>query len=275
MNEVRKTYKMFVGNKFIRSESGRTYSIKQNKEVIELPQASKKDIRDAVSSAKQGYSSWSGLTAYNRAQVLYRLSEMIEGRKSSYVELLKESGVKSDTAKKDVEKAIEALIWYSGLADKWEQLIGNLNPVSGSYLNISHQEPLGVTFVFPRDSLSLHGLVLSVLPPLTVGCSVIMLNNGAGLLSVMLSEDVHNSDMPPGAWNILTGEYDGIIEDISKHVEIRGIAVASDFNNDDYKKIQESGSESVKRTSRVNESMDIMSLIPFLETKTVWHPKGK
>ena len=275
MNEVRKTYKMFVGNKFIRSESGRTYSIKQNKEVIELPQASKKDIRDAVSSAKQGYSSWSGLTAYNRAQVLYRLSEMIEGRKSSYVELLKESGVKSDTAKKDVEKAIEALIWYSGLADKWEQLIGNLNPVSGSYLNISHQEPLGVTFVFPRDSLSLHGLVLSVLPPLTVGCSVIMLNNGAGLLSVMLSEDVHNSDMPPGAWNILTGEYDGIIEDISKHVEIRGIAVASDFNNDDYKKIQESGSESVKRTCRVNESMDIMSLIPFLETKTVWHPKGK
>jgi len=275
MNEVRKTYKMFVGNKFIRSESGRTYSIKQNKEVIELPQASKKDIRDAVSSAKQGYSSWSGLTAYNRAQVLYRLSEMIEGRKSSYVELLKESGVKSDTAKKDVEKAIEALIWYSGLADKWEQLIGNLNPVSGSYLNISHQEPLGVTFVFPRDSLSLHGLVLSVLPPLTVGCSVIMLNNGAGLLSVMLSEDVHNSDMPPGAWNILTGEYDGIIGDISKHVEIRGIAVASDFNNDDYKKIQESGSESVKRTSRVNESMDIMSLIPFLETKTVWHPKGK
>ncbi|MBB37640.1 MAG: aldehyde dehydrogenase [Actinobacteria bacterium] len=275
MNEVRKTYKMFVGNKFIRSESGRTYSIKQNKEVIELPQASKKDIRDAVSSAKQGYSSWSGLTAYNRAQVLYRLSEMIEGRKSSYVELLKESGVKSDTAKKDVEKAIEALIWYSGLADKWEQLIGNLNPVSGSYLNISHQEPLGVTFVFPRDSLSLHGLVLSVLPPLTVGCSVIMLNNGAGLLSVMLSEDVHNSDMPPGAWNILTGEYDAIIEDISKHVEIRGIAVASDFNNDDYKKIQESGSESVKRTYRVNESMDIMSLIPFLETKTVWHPKGK
>ena len=275
MNEVRKTYKMFVGNKFIRSESGRTYSIKQNKEVIELPQASKKDIRDAVSSAKQGYSSWSGLTAYNRAQVLYRLSEMIEGRKSSYVELLKESGVKPDTAKKDVEKAIEALIWYSGLADKWEQLIGNLNPVSGSYLNISHQEPLGVTFVFPRDSLSLHGLVLSVLPPLTVGCSVIMLNNGAGLLSVMLSEDVHNSDMPPGAWNILTGEYDGIIEDISKHVEIRGIAVASDFNNDDYKKIQESGSESVKRTYRVNESMDIMSLIPFLETKTVWHPKGK
>ena len=275
MNEVRKTYKMFVGNKFIRSESGRTYSIKQNKEVIELPQASKKDIRDAVSSAKQGYSSWSGLTAYNRAQVLYRLSEMIEGRKSSYVELLKESGVKSDTAKKDVEKAIEALIWYSGLADKWEQLIGNLNPVSGSYLNISHQEPLGVTFVFPRDSLSLHGLVLSVLPPLTVGCSVMMLNNGAGLLSVMLSEDVHNSDMPPGAWNILTGEYDAIIEDISKHVEIRGIAVASDFNNDDYKKIQESGSESVKRTYRVNESMDIMSLIPFLETKTVWHPKGK
>ena len=275
MNEVRKTYKMFVGNKFIRSESGRTYSIKQNKEVIELPLASKKDIRDAVSSAKQGHSSWSGLTPYNRAQVLYRLSEMIEGRKSSYVELLKESGVKSDVAKKDVEKAIETLIWYSGLTDKWEQLIGNLNPVSGSYLNISHQEPLGVTFVFPRDSLSLHGLVLSVLPPLTVGCSVIMLNNGAGLLSVMLSEDDHNSDMPPGAWNILTGEYDGIIEDISKHVEIRGIAVASDFNNDDYKKIQESGSESVKRTYRVNESMDIMSLIPFLETKTVWHPKGK
>ena len=238
MNEVRKTYKMFVGNKFIRSESGRTYSIKQNKEVIELPQASKKDIRDAVSSAKQGYSSWSGLTAYNRAQVLYRLSEMIEGRKSSYVELLKESGVKSDVAKKDVEKAIETLIWYSGLTDKWEQLIGNLNPVSGSYLNISHQEPLGVTFVFTRDSLSLHGLVLSVLPPLTVGCSVIMLNNGAGVLSVMLSEDVHNSDMPPGAWNILTGEYDGIIEDISKHVEIRGIAVANDFNKDDYKRIQ-------------------------------------
>ena len=275
MSEVRKTYKMFVGNSFVRSESGRTYSLEQKNEVIELPQASKKDVRDAVSSAKKGYSSWSSLTPYNRAQILYRLSEMVEGRKASYVQILKESGISTSTAKKDIDKAIEVLIWYSGITDKWEQLSGNLNPVAGSYFNISHQEPLGVSFIFPRDDLSLNSLLLSILPPLSVGCSVISLSREAGVLAIMLAEDVHNSDMPSGALNILTGDYEVIVGDVSKHVEIKGIGVNPDFNNDDYTKIQSNGSESVKRVFKFNESMNLLSLTPYLETKTVWHPKGK
>ena len=275
MSEVRKTYKMYVGNSFIRSESGRTYSIELGSEIIELPQASRKDVRDAVSQAKKGYESWSSLSPYNRAQILYRLSEMIEGRKASYIELLKESGIKNKEAKKDIDEAIEILIWYAGITDKWEQLSGNLNPVEGSYLNISHQEPLGVSFIFPRDTVSLKSLLLCILPPISVGCSVISLSNDAGVLAIMLAEDLNNSDLPSGVWNILTGGYSNIIEDISKHVEIKSIGVNTDFDNKDYTIIQSNGSESVKRTFTMNETLNLLSLIPFLETKTVWHPKGK
>jgi len=275
MSEVRKTYKMYVGNSFVRSESGRTYSIELSSEIIELPQASRKDVRDAVSQAKKGYESWSSLSPYNRAQILYRLSEMIEGRKASYIELLKESGIKNNEAKKDIDEAIEILIWYAGITDKWEQLSGNLNPVAGSYFNISHQEPLGVIFIFPRDTVSLKSLLLSLLPPLSVGCSSISLSKTAGALAVMLAEDLNNSDLPLGVWNILTGSYSNIIEDISKHVEIKGIGVNMDFDNKDFTIIQSNASESVKRTFRMNERLNLLSLHPFLETKTVWHPKGK
>jgi len=275
MNEVRKTYKMYVGNSFIRSESGRTYSIELSSEIIELPQASRKDVRDAVSQAKKGYESWSSLTPYNRAQILYRLSEMIEGRKASYIEFLKESGIKNNKAKKDIDEAIEILIWYAGITDKWEQLTGNLNPVAGSYLNISHQEPLGVSFIFPRDTISLKSLLLCILPPLSVGCSVISLSKNAGALAITLAEDLNNSDLPAGTWNILTGSYSNIIEDISKHVEIKGIGVNMDFDNKDYTIIQSNASESVKRTFSMNETLNLLSLNPFLQTKTVWHPKGK
>ena len=275
MNEVRKTYKMYVGNSFIRSESGRTYSIELSSEIIELPQASRKDVRDAVSQAKKGYESWSSLSPYNRAQILYRLSEMIEGRKASYIEFLKESGIKNNKAKKDIDEAIEILIWYAGITDKWEQLTGNLNPVAGSYLNISHQEPLGVSFIFPRDTISLKSLLLCILPPLSVGCSVISLSKNAGALAITLAEDLNNSDLPAGTWNILTGSYSNIIEDISKHVEIKGIGVNMDFDNKDYTIIQSNASESVKRTFSMNETLNLLSLNPFLQTKTVWHPKGK
>ena len=275
MNEVRKTYKMYVRNSFIRSESGRTYSIELSSDIIELPQASRKDVRDAVSQAKKGYESWSSLTPYNRAQILYRLSEMIEGRKASYIELLKESGIKNNKAKKDIDEAIEILIWYAGITDKWEQLTGNLNPVAGSYLNISHQEPLGVSFIFPRDTISLKSLLLCILPPLSVGCSVISLSKNAGALAITLAEDLNNSDLPAGTWNILTGSYSNIIEDISKHVEIKGIGVNMDFDNKDYTIIQSNASESVKRTFSMNETLNLLSLNPFLQTKTVWHPKGK
>jgi len=275
MSEVRKTYKMFLGNEFVRSESGRTYSLEQGKEIVELPQASKKDVRDAVSVAKKGYQSWSGLTPYNRAQVLYRLSEMIEGRKELYIKVLKEFGVKDSEAKKDVKDAIEALVWYAGLSDKWEQVSGNLNPVAGPYFNISHQEPLGVSFIFPRDNVSLKSFLLSILPPLCVGCSVICISQESGVLAILLAEDIHNSDLPPGTLNILTGSYSNIIEDISRHVEIRGVGVSEDFNNDSFTTIQSNGSDSVKRTFILNESLNLLSLNPFLETKTVWHPKGK
>ena len=139
MIEIKKTYKNYVGGKYVRSESGKTFTLSLKNDSFEVPLTSKKDIRDAVTASKKGFQNWSQISPYTKTQILYRLSEMIEGNKDSYVELLKSHGVSSQAAKKDVDLSIQNLVWFAGLADKWEQLTGNLNPVSGEYFNISHQ----------------------------------------------------------------------------------------------------------------------------------------
>ncbi|MDC2999393.1 aldehyde dehydrogenase family protein [Acidimicrobiaceae bacterium] len=275
MTEVKKTYKHYVDGKFVRSESGKVYAIDLKKEKYEIPLTSKKDLRDAVTSSKAGFVKWNSLTMYNKSQILYRLSEMIEGNKESYVALLQQHGLTKKDSKNDVEDAVNTIIWYAGIVDKWEQLTGNLNPVAGEYFNISHQEPIGVTFSLSSDDISLNSLVKSFLPAMSVGCSVISFTNQNAVLALKLSEDINNSDFPSGSLNILTGNFENIVEDVGAHVEIRLAAIYSNISNDLLETLDVKGSDSVKRIVNLPSDEGLGSIIPFVETKTVWHPKGQ
>ena len=275
MTEVKKTYKHYVDGKFVRSESGKVYAIDLKKEKYEIPLTSKKDLRDAVTSSKAGFAKWNSLTMYNKSQILYRLSEMIEGNKESYIALLQQHGLTKNDSKNDVEDAVNTIIWYAGIVDKWEQLTGNLNPVAGEYFNISHQEPIGETFSLSSDDISLNSLVKSFLPAMSVGCSVISFTNQNAVLALKLSEDINNSDFPSGSLNILTGNFENIVEDVGAHVEIRLAAIYSNISNDLLETLDVKGSDSVKRIVNLPSDEGLGSIIPFVETKTVWHPKGQ
>ena len=275
MTDIKKTYKNYVHGKFVRSESGKVYSIDLKEEKYEIPLTSKKDIRDAVTSSKEGFKNWNQLTMYNRSQILYRLSEMIEGNKESYIILLQDHGLSKNEAKNDIENSINTIIWYAGLVDKWEQLTGNLNPVAGEYFNISHQEPIGVTFTLNSNSISLDDLVKSFLPALTVGCSVINFSEKNAVIALKLSEDINNSDFPAGSLNIIAGKFENIVEDVGGHVEIKHAVIYDDISIESKTIIGEKGSESVKRISFQPPTSGLSSILPFIETKTVWHPKGK
>ena len=274
MIEIKKTYKNYVGGKYVRSESGKTFTLNLKNDSFEVPLTSKKDIRDAVTSSKAGFEKWSEISPYTKTQILYRLSEMIEGNKDSYVDLLVLCGSTKNQAKKDVETAIENIVWYAGLADKWEQVSGNLNPVNGEYFNISHQNPIGVVFSLNSNNNSLTSLLNSIIQPLTVGCSVISFSEESSIIALKFAEDINNSDFPPGSLNILSGQFENVFEDVSKHVEINLISICKEIPNEMLKKIQENASSSVKRIVNIPSIDGISSILPFLETKTVWHPKG-
>ena len=274
MIEIKKTYKNYVGGKYVRSESGKTFTLNLKNDSFEVPLTSKKDIRDAVTSSKAGFEKWSEISPYTKTQILYRLSEMIEGNKDSYVDLLVLCGSTKNQAKKDVETAIENIVWYAGLADKWEQVSGNLNPVNGEYFNISHQNPIGVVFSLNSNNNSLTSLLNSIIQPLTVGCSVISFSEESSIIALKFAEDINNSDFPAGSLNILSGQFENVFEDVSKHVEINLISICKKIPNEMLTKIQENASSSVKRIVNMPSIDGISSILPFLETKTVWHPKG-
>ena len=275
MTEIKKTYKNYVDGKYVRSESGKTYTIELKSESYELPLTSKKDLRDAVTSSKKGFDSWNKLSQYNRTQIIYRLSEMLEGNRDSYVELLVDHGLTKSTANKDIDNAINTIVWYAGLADKWEQLTGNLNPVDGEFFNISHQEPLGVVFTLNSDEVSIDKLIRSFLPSLSIGCSVISFSEKNAVLSLKLAEDVNNSDLPSGSLNLLSGDFTKVFDDISRHVEINALASYKKLNKESLKTINENASTSVKRIFHLPSEDGLSSILPFIETKTVWHPKGR
>ena len=275
MTEIKKTYKNYVGGSYVSSESGKTFTVELKNQNYELPLTSKKDLRDAVTSSKKGYESWNKLTEYNRTQILYRLSEMIEGNKESYIELLQEHGLTKAAATKDVDNAIDTVVWYAGLADKWEQVTGNLNPVAGDYFNISHQEPIGVVFTLNSSDVSIDKTIRSFLPAMTVGCSVISFSENNSVISLKLAEDVNNSDLPEGTLNFLAGDFSKIIDDVSRHVEVNALALYGKLNKENLKTINENASTSVKRVFNLPSEEGLSSVLPFIETKTVWHPKGR
>jgi acyl-CoA reductase-like NAD-dependent aldehyde dehydrogenase len=275
MNEIKKTYKNYVGGKYIRSESGKTFRIELKNDFYEVPLTSRKDIRDAVVAAKKGFTEWQKLTPYNKTQILYRLSEMLEGNFDTYQQILQDSGLTKAKAKEDIQNSLDSLIWYAGMADKWEQMTGNLNPVAGDFFNISHQESLGVVFTLNSTENSLNNLLLNMLPALTTGCSVISFNEENSVLALKLAEDINNSDLPAGALNIMSGKFELIINDVSNHVEITAMAIYKELTTKEKKVIRENASKSLKRVYITPPTKGLEALFPFIETKTVWHPKGR
>ena len=274
MNEIKKTYKNYVGGKYVRSESGKTFRIELKNDFYEVPLTSRKDIRDAVVAAKKGFTDWQKLTPYNKTQILYRLSEMLEGNFDTYQQILQDSGLTKAKAKEDIKNSLDSLIWYAGMADKWEQMTGNLNPVAGDFFNISHQESLGVVFTLNSSEHSLNNLLLNMLPALTTGCSVISFNEENSVLALKLAEDINNSDLPPGALNIMSGKFELIIDDVSNHVEITAMALYKKVTTEEKTLIRENASKSLKRVYITPPTKGLEALLPFIETKTVWHPKG-
>lgn len=274
MNEIKKTYKNYVGGKYIRSESGKTFRIELKNDFYEVPLTSRKDIRDAVVAAKKGFTEWQKLTPYNKTQILYRLSEMLEGNFDTYQQILQDSGLTKVKAKEDIKNSLDSLIWYAGMADKWEQMTGNLNPVAGDFFNISHQESLGVVFTLNSSEHSLNNLLLNMLPALTTGCSVISFNEENSVLALKLAEDINNSDLPSGALNIMSGKFELIIDDVSNHVEITAMALYKKVTTEEKTLIRENASKSLKRVYINPPTSGLEALLPFIETKTVWHPKG-
>ena len=275
MNEIKKTYKNYVGGKYIRSESGKTFRIELKNDFYEVPLTSRKDIRDAVVAAKKGFTDWQKLTPYNKTQILYRLSEMLEGNFDTYQQILQDSGLTKAKAKEDIKNSLDSLIWYAGMADKWEQMTGNLNPVAGDFFNISHQESLGVVFTLNSSEHSLNNLLLNMLPALTTGCSVISFNEENSVLALKLAEDINNSELPPGALNIMSGKFELIIDDVSNHVEITAMALYKKVTTEEKTLIRENASKSLKRVYITPPTIGLEALLPFIETKTVWHPKGR
>ena len=275
MNEIKKTYKNYVGGKYVRSESGKTFRIELKNDFYEVPLTSRKDIRDAVVAAKKGFTDWQKLTPYNKTQILYRLSEMLEGNFDTYQQILQDSGLTKAKAKEDIKNSLDSLIWYAGMADKWEQMTGNLNPVAGDFFNISHQESLGVVFTLNSSEHSLNNLLLNMLPALTTGCSVISFNEENSVLALKLAEDINNSDLPPGALNIMSGKFQLIIDDVSNHVEITAMALYKKVTTEEKTLIRENASKSLKRVYITPPTKGLEALLPFIETKTVWHPKGR
>ena len=286
--DVRKTYKLAIGGQFPRSESGRTYEVTDAKGAFlaNASQASRKDARDAVSAARKAFPGWSGKTAYNRGQVVYRIAEVLEGRRSQFVEEVQRSeGGTKRQADAVVDAAVDRLVWYAGWADKLAQVVGGTNPVAGPYFNFSVPDPTGVVAVLaPRDS-SLLGLVSVVAPVVVTGNTCVVAASAAmPLPAITFAEVLATSDVPGGVVNVLTGPLADTAPTLASHMDVNAIDLTgaagdpSDAGVDPVE-LEVAAAENLKRVRRpaaedwtADPGIDRMTWV--LETKTVWHPMG-
>ena len=281
---VPKTYKLYIGGKFPRSESGRVYEIATAKGVFlaNVAKASRKDARDAVVAARAAQSGWAGATGYNRGQVLYRIAELLEGRRAQFVEELRQGeGLSESVAQKQVDTAIDVWVWYAGWADKYVQVAGNGNPVSGPYFNISTPEATGVVAIIAPQASSLLGLVSVIAPALVSGNTVVVVaSERAPLSAISLSEVLATSDVPGGVVNVLTGSAAEIAPWLASHADVNALdlAGAGDLaGNLGWVDLQIAGAETLKRVLPPEDGVPAPSverITFFTETKTVWHTKG-
>lgn len=282
--DVRKTYKLFIGGKFPRSESGRSYEVVGPKGdfIANAAQASRKDLRDAVVAARSAFSGWSGATAYNRGQVLYRVAELMEGRREQFVgELRSMLGVSARQADAEVTAAIDSWVWHAGWTDKVDAVAGNMNPVAGPFFNISTNQPTGVVVTFAPQSGPLVGLVNSIAPIILTGNTVVALASEKHPLSaISLSEVLATSDVPGGVVNLLTGSVSEVSGWAASHLDVNAIDLEGAAEID-WVALEVAAAENLKRVVRPGQFGDrslpqtsLDQILAYLEVKTVWHPKG-
>jgi acyl-CoA reductase-like NAD-dependent aldehyde dehydrogenase len=266
--EVRKTYKLFINGEFVRSESGRAYRFDGN---VNIPRGSRKDLRDAVRAARGAVSGWSARTAMNRGQILYRAAEMLDGRRAQFVELLGSARA----AHKEVDDAVEALVWYAGWTDKLAQVIGATNPVSGPYFNFTIPEPTGVVGIVAPQEPALAGLVRRMAPALCGGNAlVVLVPEETPLPALTLAEVLATSDLPAGVVNVLSGFRKELLPWLASHMDVNAIDVAG-CTPDEVTEIEKAAADNVKRVVKhAPEEMSPYLITAFMEMKTVWHPVG-
>ncbi|MCP8712554.1 aldehyde dehydrogenase family protein [Streptomyces cellulosae] len=280
---VFKTYKLYVGGKFPRSESGRVYEVTdaKGKWLANAPRSSRKDARDAVVAARKAFGGWSGATAYNRGQILYRIAEMLEGRRDQYVREVGEAeGLSRSKAAAQVDAAIDRWVWYAGWTDKIAQVVGGGNPVAGPFFNLSSPEPTGVVAVLAPQESSFLGLVSVVAPVIATGnTAVVIASEKAPLPALSLGEVLATSDLPGGVVNILSGRTAEIAAPLAAHQDVNAIDLAG-ADEVLAKELEIAAADNLKRVLRP-QPVDDWAAAPgtdrmtaFLETKTVWHPTG-
>ncbi|MFF7966096.1 aldehyde dehydrogenase family protein [Streptomyces sp. NPDC007903] len=279
---VFKTYKLYVGGKFPRSESGRVYEVTDSKGnwLANAPQSSRKDARDAVVAARKAFGGWSGATAYNRGQVLYRVAEMLEGRKEQFVrEVAEAEGLSKAKAAAVVDAAIDRWVWYAGWTDKIAQIVGGANPVAGPYFNLSSPEPTGVVAVLAPQDSSFLGLVSVLAPVIATGnTAVVVASAKAPLPALSLGEVLATSDVPGGVVNILSGGTAELGAPLAAHQDVNAIDLAG-ADAELAKELEIAAADNLKRVLRPQPvdhtaTPGIDRMTAFLETKTVWHPTG-
>jgi acyl-CoA reductase-like NAD-dependent aldehyde dehydrogenase len=275
--DVNKTYKLFIGGAFPRSESGRVYEIKgADKKFIANPAlASRKDLRDAVVAAKSAQPGWANATAFNRGQVLYRMAEMLEGRSEQFInEIISLEGVTKKAAQLQVSQAIDCLVWYSGWCDKLASISGSQNQVSGSFYNFTTPEALGVVSVFAEAKPSLLATVRALAPVLAGGNSAILIaSENFPLPAISLGEVIATSDLPGGVVNILTGKASELIPWVGSHMDIDGIDLTG-VSKKQEEELRLAGVDNLKRIFRFSNTDHPERILSFMEQKTIWHPIG-
>lgn len=281
---VAKTYKLYIGGAFPRSESGRSYPVldTKGKFLANAAQASRKDVRDAVVAARKAFSGWSGATAYNRGQVLYRVAELLEGRREQFIaEVTASEGSPAKRAQSIVDAAIDRWVWYAGWADKIANVLGAANPVAGPYFSFSVPEPTGVVGLLAPQESALLGLVSVLAPAIVTGnTAVVVSSQQRPLPAITLSEVLATSDVPNGVVNILTGTTTELAPWLAAHADVNALdltGASADIRSD----LEKSAAGTVKRVLRTpaiepdwTKKSDVSRLRAFLETKTVWHPMG-
>lgn len=279
---VFKTYKLYVGGKFPRSESGRVYEVSDAKGnwLANAPLSSRKDARDAVVAARKAFGGWSGATAYNRGQILYRIAEMLEGRRDQFVaEVADAEGLSRSKATAQVEAAIDRWVWYAGWSDKVAQIAGGANPVAGPYFNLSSPEPTGVVAVLAPQKSSFLGLVSVIAPAVVTGnTTVVVASEKSPLPALSLGEVLATSDLPGGVVNVLSGRTAEIAAPLAAHQDVNALDLAG-ADAGLAKELETAAADNLKRVLRprtedwaADPGTD--RLLAFLETKTVWHPMG-
>lgn len=278
--EILKTYKIYIGGQFPRTESGRYYPLKNKAENVlaNICLSSRKDFRNAVVAARSAFGGWSTRAHFNRSQILYRIAEMLEGRRAQFIEELQQQGSNSKSAIAEVDLAIDRFVYYAGWCDKYQQLFSAVNPVASSHFNFSVLEPTGVVAVIADEATSLIGLV-SVIAPLIAGGNtcVVLASETKPLCAVTLAEVINSSDVPGGVVNILTGKSSELHTHFSNHMDVNAIVYCRN-NKEEIKTIQENASLNVKRCFvYANDWMKEEAQGPYFiqdlqEVKTTWHP---